>query len=339
MSTVFVLGAGASKAMFGLPLMNNFFSNYKPEIYPNLQKFLERYFRYSLDNGVNINMEEVTTCLALQSDRVGSFGQIELPELRLAREEFNNYVFETLNSPVPNENIDKLFEEIGLDLKSFSNDLDDKQNIITFNYDLGIDRLLYKVSNKSYNNLASGTILTRLKMLLGQTDTYGGPRPSLFWKYRNSGVYLKLHGSLDWLYCPNEQCFHHQIFFPNQSENEDFNDKVCYPCGLCGSPLAPVIIPPSLLKTFDLFPKLSLFWHLAYKKLVQAERVVVIGLSFAASDYYLRWLFKNSLAPRFGDNPPRIEIVDVSCKPKEILTEITGVPVIFRDDLIELLQT
>jgi len=134
--------------------------------------------------------------------------------------------------------------------------------------------------------------------LLARGAVLGGPRPSLLPNQVEAGFYLKLHGSLDWLYCVNQECPSHRQFFANWMDNKAVHNNPGDPCEMCGSALVSVLVPPTMMKSFTQFPKLGLLWSLAHRELSTADRIVVFGLSFAASDYYLRWLFRSAITER-----------------------------------------
>jgi len=89
-------------------------------------------------------------------------------------------------------------------------------------------------------------------------------------------------------------------------------------------------------KSFEKFPKLGLLWSLAYRELSQAEQIVIWGVSFAASDYYLRWLFKKAVVEKA--HKPKIFVIDIDdCAPKRV-KEITGISPIHQRTLDEFLE-
>ncbi len=146
-----------------------------------------------------------------------------------------------------------------------------------------------------------------------------------------AGFYLKLHGSLDWLYCNNEVCTYHRSFFANWIGSSDLHNRSGDPCVMCGAPLVSVLVPPTMMKSFAQFPKLGLLWSLAHRELSEADRIVVFGLSFAASDYYLRWLFRSAVTDR-ADQPRIFNINTDGGISSEAIRSLTGVqPVNCKD--------
>jgi hypothetical protein len=211
-------------------------------------------------------------------------------------------------------------------------------SVIILNYDLVIDTLIKKrISDDSKSKLG------RLYELLGhdirgswQVMTWEAESPALWSRDTKIGFYLKLHGSINWLYCPNPNCGNHQIFFPNQ----DMDDKAGDLCTLCGVPIESVSVPPTMHKTFEKFPKLGFLWSLAYRELNIADKIVIFGVSFAPSDYYLRWLFKKAITDRDRKNNPILINIDKPDKGPEVcnkIESITGIEPEFFPTLDEYL--
>jgi len=133
--------------------------------------------------------------------------------------------------------------------------------------------------------------------------------PTQYHKDAGKGIYIKLHGCINWLYCPNPLCGYHQSIFPNPFRPE-VRIELHAPCGRCGTPLGLVIIPPTLRKSFERFPKLGYLWHLAFKELKEADRLVFWGIGLPKSDYLLRWLIRESITQREKER----ETVIVNCE-------------------------
>lgn len=268
--TVYFLGAGASKASdFELPVMTGFFreEDFDSKEYSNLHKFIKENFPNIPFK--EINLEEMITCLELSLDKFSSFG--EHPEVYLyeARREFDKYVKKRLiYNPVEGKRWCSRHKVVFEKLK-------DEDTVITLNYDLIVDYTLFEISPKDNSgSLTLDCLLYRMYSLLGKMQLMSGERPSLYHDYTKIGHYLKLHGSIDWLYCINQTCGNHQLFFPNWIGSPQIHNQPGDLCSLCGSPLVSVIIPPTMHKSFENFPKLGFLWSLAYRELKQADKIV-----------------------------------------------------------------
>lgn len=253
--TVYFLGSGASKEAFRLPCMKDFFraDDLTGPDYPNLAEFINKRFPGTSPNDLNI--EDVITCLELSLDRVGSFGRIHDSYVFDARREFDKLVAKRLT--IPEGAASDLHESLmGKDMaeKSCAN------TVITVNYDLIIDQILYRNSTKDGSPVSFECKLGRTYSLVDEArlTLYSGRRSSLDPRGMESGFYLKLHGSLDWLYCRNEACTHHRSFFANWVGSSDLHNRSGDPCVMCGAPLVTVLVPPTMMKSFAQLPKLGL---------------------------------------------------------------------------------
>lgn len=331
--TVYFLRAGASHASdFQLPTMKDFFreEDFSPGGYDNLKSFTEKTF-----SGVpfsQLNLEEVITALELSLDTFGSFGQQPEVHVYEARREIDRYIKRRLTT-----SDDRACEQHKKIIDADLAGKDSKDSIINLNYDLIADHTLYELSPRNdIKQLDHGCLLDRMYNLLGETQLIHGKRASLYPKHKQLGFYLKLHGSIDWIYCPNTTCANHQLFFPNWLGSDAVHDEPGSLCSICGSPLVSVILPPTMHKTFEKFPKLGLLWSLAYRELNEADRIVVFGVSFAPSDYYLRWLFKKSVVER--ESKPTIFDIDTSDRASREIETVTGVRPIHKESLDDFLE-
>lgn len=308
---VYLLGAGASAASdFNLPTMNDFFKkDFYEWRYPFLFKFIERYLRGRPLQ--SLNLEEVITFLELGIDKFGRFGEEIDIDLYKARYDFKNFIYDKLNYPA----IDG--RKWCSKYKGFLEHLRDKYSIITLNYDLILENTLREIEK---DRPIESRILNSMNGLLESvTRLFDGDRPNICGEDRHRGYLLKLHGSINWFYCPNENCTHHQAFYTEPLEESiDFNLKGEV-CKACGDLLAPVIIPPTMEKSFSEFPKLGFLWSIAYKKIKEARSLIIIGVSFAEADYYLRWLIKSAFNNKAHNSLCSISVVN---KDKQIIDKV-----------------
>jgi hypothetical protein len=256
----------------------------------------------------------------LSLDTFGALGGHPEPYIYEARIELDRYIAAKLS--IDTAKPCKLHEKIINTELAGENSVD---SIITLNYDLVVDSTLYAKSPRRNGDkyLESDCLLVRMYDLLGVTlyvDT--GESLSLSREKSNLGLYLKLHGSIDWFYCPNPECGYHQRFSPNRIGSDSSHNRSGDLCNLCGSPIISVIVPPTMYKTFEKFPKLGLIWSLAYRELNVADKIVIFGVSFASSDYYLRWLFKKAITER--KNQLVIFNIDTNPDVAKEIKKITG---------------
>jgi histidinol phosphatase-like enzyme len=132
--------------------------------------------------------------------------------------------------------------------------------------------------------------------------------------YRNhekSGKLLKLHGSLNWLYCPN--CHRldvsvsrsgrrfskalQELFIAQGGETNDLEHRyTCHgsPCTNCGVFVRPVMITPTQKKDYR-NPHIGQVWYKAEELLRSASSAVFVGYSMPTDDVEVIYLFKRGL--------------------------------------------
>jgi len=117
------------------------------------------------------------------------------------------------------------------------------------------------------------------------------------------GCLLKVHGSLNWLYCPN--CHRldlgvapsgRTVKVRGQLYNLDSEyGRRGSPCSECETLLRPVLITPTHLKDYR-NPHIARVWYEAARALREAKRAIFIGYSMPEDDVEVIYLFKRGLA-------------------------------------------
>jgi hypothetical protein len=173
-------------------------------------------------------------------------------------------------------------------VKKLRND-GDLQNIVflTTNYDLLLDNALTRHTNRAVNFTLPD---------YGFNYNLGFPH-----QYNQSSIpYLKLHGSLNWLYCP--RCIQIDLTpFYKSAFQVTYESTQCS----CGQPKLPVIIPPTYLKDISNLHLIQV-WNKAETELRDVERVIFCGYSLPQSDLQIRYLLKRCQINR--DNPRTFNI-------------------------------
>ncbi|MGC4048914.1 MAG: hypothetical protein QM757_05250 [Paludibaculum sp.] len=131
------------------------------------------------------------------------------------------------------------------------------------------------------------------------------------------GSLLKLHGSLNWLYCRTCQrlelgatdstrflSIYGQIIGPDLRSSFTSDGA---PCGVCGRQLRPLLVAPSHLKDYR-NPHLGLVWYEAQRILRQSNRAIFVGYSLPDDDVEVVYLLKRGLA--HITDPKRITVVE-----------------------------
>ena len=105
---------------------------------------------------------------------------------------------------------------------------------------------------------------------------------------------LKLHGSLNWLYCTN--CGRIYV----DQDNIGIHDEECGYCEqMTTAPklyLDPLIITPTILKEYNNL-HIKNIWQNAFIDIQEASEVVFIGYSLPLADYEFKYLLKKAIKP------------------------------------------
>jgi len=139
--------------------------------------------------------------------------------------------------------------------------------------------------------------------------------------YRNAdrfGCLLKIHGSLNWLYCPN--CHRLELGVAPSGRtvkvlNTLYDLDSRYgatgaPCVECQTRVRPVLITPTHLKDYR-NPHIARVWYEAARALRDAERAIFVGYSMPEDDVEVIYLFKRGLAKM---DPRQITVVEYAGK-------------------------
>lgn len=307
-STIYLLGAGASAASeFELPLMKGFFASPTfSEKYRSLYPYIRKYFNHF--STYDINVEELITHVEISLEKY-KYSDFEIHTA--CQKDLLNYITERLQIP---ERTPCKYHGILFDKLDKAND-----SVLTLNYDCIFEQSIY---NREGETVSPFSFLGRSLRLLGYSH-YKIVDTEIFDRAEyQEGFYIKLHGSVDWLYCPNTICMKHQNFqvYPFWDEKRH-RRQPGEPCDICGSPLQRVIVMPTMKKTFDNYPKLGFLWETAFKKLKESEKLVLIGTSLAVSDYYLTWLIREASV---GKDNFKVEVVNRSKEPAIRAKELTA---------------
>jgi hypothetical protein len=247
---------------------------YLAQVFPNLEPS-------------EYNLEEVLSHLDLSRSRSAAWGYDSMEVAQQVAQHYaavlaivNARLTVPLDSPCP------------IHLELFGR-LEKRDTILSFNYDLIADVVLTKLETPDGKDRPeSHSRIAKLPQVIGNPMFFGGSPPSLMPQEEERGFYLKLHGSLDWLHCSTTNCPNNQRVFATLSEILGEGQASGRPCRICGAALTQMIVPPVATKKNDDRGRLAFVWNLAVRELMLAECVVLIGLSFAPSDFDLRWLLR-----------------------------------------------
>ncbi len=184
------------------------------------------------------------------------------------------------------------------DLHKFANLLLSSDTILNFNWDLLLDNILSreKFLKRIYQNEDTNIdvhniyykFLWKLS-LWGRNliDEIGLRPPYLNWNNAD-GYYLKLHGSIDWVFCNNELC----RGFGEGIPIEKIQEK--YYCSSCHESMYPLLIPPVLNKQYRKYHLIRRIWNTALKEIENVTDLIIWGYSLPETDFYSIWLLRNA---------------------------------------------
>lgn len=164
--------------------------------------------------------------------------------------------------------IDKLIEAGEIKYTSF----------ISLNYDIILDNVLADIYDSFH--LDYGIDFINFQW---EGDWH---KPSM----RKSILLLKIHGSLNWVYCPT--CDQIEL----EPKTKEGAIKACTgekKCRDCNSLMEPVIIPPTFYKDMK-NPFIQQIFNKTFKILRKTDRIIFCGYSFPDADMHLKYLIKKA---------------------------------------------
>lgn len=297
MKSVLLLGAGASAASrFALPTMAGFFDPIEG-VDGTLREFLSWFYPGRAPN--DYNLEEVLAFLDISRARLPLWGVAPTVPHRFPKGELYSELIRFVKQRLA------IPETQSCDLHTaLCRTLTADDSIISLNYDVVMERSLGLLEDElnSTKRDYGETRLGKVPGLIGTVIRFMQPTPSLINREQEGGFYLKLHGSLDWLFCPTAGCYNNANLYSTEVSGHEGQTEGA-PCRYCGSALQVYIIPPVATKRLEDRGRMAFIWNLALREVMAAEEVVIVGLSFAASDFELRWLLRQALLLRNAPLP------------------------------------
>ena len=165
--------------------------------------------------------------------------------------------------------------------------LDGETSLITYNWDTLLDRELPDYVSPGQQGPKETSLHWEYRRIctaeaLNTFDGLDRPPPTL--KIKSKPAYLKLHGSVDSVYCKNQYCRNYMMPFRVVSSPEN------HICSECYENVVPFLVPPVQNKPIRQFPHIRKAWMLASKILSEAEEVVIWGYSLPVTDHWSKWL-------------------------------------------------
>ncbi len=302
MKTAIFLGAGAS-ASEGAPTQNTLFRDYfikiqgyhqQGDMERELATFFLSMFHIDVDNSDLMSIsfptfEEALGILDLAERRKETFKDFDLENIAVNsnRIRFIRQYLIMLMAKIIDE---KLLASKGIhatlvdNLKS-SNLLKDTVFVST-NYDILIDNAL--------------TALYPDIMLDYGVDFTNFNEPNGWIKPDDNATRLyKIHGSLNWLYCPT--CNHLTLTPKEKGVIRLLTNPRDALCPDCESLIIPIIVPPTYFKDMsNVF--LSTIWNKAEHALRNVDHIIFCGYSFPDADIHIKYLIKRIQTNRVRRN-------------------------------------
>lgn len=283
--TIYILGAGFSAAA-GVPTQGALLGKVLEGHDGNgLIDFIHRVFGLDADNAGSLALEDVYTAIHKAVSRNQAIKGYDTESLKGLEQVLTRKISEAINI-----NIRRDLDETGY-LAQFIQHLQNSARtnscaVISLNWDILLDRRLGKTGpNQPKTYIDYGTHCTGL----GNDDDR--VKPALLAKRDREPVvpFLKLHGSLNWLVCP--QC---DRLYVNWNRKIALETHTCRACEHDAIKLQPTIILPTFQKTLDTFHYRHI-WNQAATELSEATKLVFIGYSFPLADFDFRALITKHL--------------------------------------------
>ncbi|MBE6034725.1 SIR2 family protein [Aminipila sp.] len=303
--TVIFLGAGASKAD-GAPLQRELFKSYFKacedekfnEIFnikhSKVKELVDRYFKNFFDFSNNFDyrnaefptFEEALGILDLAIERNEKY-KSELGNLYKYRmalifsmAQAIQYKIEASKSGVQGESHTKLIENLA--------DVIEEEHIsfISTNYDIILDNVLgSKFEEVDYGfypmeNLNCG---------------------------KNGAKLLKIHGSLNWKYCP--VCKSIEAKTGQEVTLSIVDNPGAVKCNNCDADAQYIIVPPTYYKDMNNV-YLANIWNNAEKLLREAEHIIFSGYSLPSADMHIKYLLKRAELNRSKDSKFKATVIN-----------------------------
>lgn len=306
---VILLGAGASCSE-GAPRQSKLFNRaFKSDCHSRIDPsgHLKKYFRIfwgidiekdNLDSVIFPTFEEALGMLELARNRHEAFKKFysdaNSRNIDHTIEDLIYLIAEVLKTTLQNKNI----HHTTLINNLKENDLLLQCCFVSLNYDILIDNALISAKDKCDIDYDVDFANFYYKSP-NEYENWYRPDPEKAVKL------LKIHGSLNWLYCP--VCNRITITPKNKSVPEiayvEREEKgLAVSCGICGGKFSPILIPPTYYKEMANY-HLSHIWYQAEQKIRSCKKIFFCGYSLPDADMHLKYLLKRGVMNRIQEAP------------------------------------
>jgi NAD-dependent SIR2 family protein deacetylase len=185
--------------------------------------------------------------------------------------------------------LDKKLELIAFDSEIYKKFIEyicknsENVSLVSLNWDTLVEKLIKKYCHKKMLDYCFYTYGLRNSEHISHINLKATGKENL--------KIVKIHGSINWLYCPNCQ---RVIVDDEDIESIAQNNLTCRYCkeySKLDVSLENFIVTPTILKKFDNL-HLKYIWNNAFIEIQEAEMVTFIGYSLPKADYEFMYLLK-----------------------------------------------
>jgi len=305
------LGAGASAAE-GAPIQANLFRDYftminaRPTPRASHEKAIADFFSVLWDIDVSTNSGEVIFPTFEEA-----LGILDLADLN--NQSFKQFPILNFNSDSGKVSQLRMFlvflmadilkeklKQRGEQHRKMVINLHESQKIrdvffITTNYDILCDNALLEFWEIRHQKVDYGVDFVNF----GE-DIF--PKP-----YDEGTKLFKIHGSLNWLYCPT--CNNLRLTPYQKGVSELMTNPEHASCSRCQTFYSPIIVPPTFYKNLsNIF--LGSVWNKTEASLLDAEHLIFCGYSFPDADIHIKYMLKRAQKNRISGKPFKVSVVN-----------------------------
>jgi NAD-dependent SIR2 family protein deacetylase len=296
--------------MLGAPLMQNFLTQarelrYSQGLAEKLKPIFDRVFEYQGDllrtkAYLSSDLDNVENLFSML-DMDWQIHSVEVDKsrsekLRIIRESLFALVIETLRGVQQSHRFVEYYQIIKF-LATAA-----ESSFITFNYDMAVEAALEQFDRTGRPDFAVDY----------------GVNPSRLNTSANKRTVLKLHGSLNWVYCTACKRFSmpKNPLLPDELESNRHllhDEKSCLEL----KKFINVIIPPTWNKT-NYLDEITKVWYAAVSEISQATHLFIIGYSFPRTDVFFDQML--GLALRDSKNLKKVVVLNPSAETKTVIS-------------------
>jgi NAD-dependent SIR2 family protein deacetylase len=280
---VFILGAGFSypaKLPLQAKLLDSLLKDRDLEYladYENIDEFIEKSFKEYFD------LEDIFTILDRAYLNEEHFQQYKWLDIYKIRQSLIRLIINLIDKKLNNnESYENKYEKFINYICENNNDV----SIISLNWDTLVEKLV----KKNHQDI----MIDYCFYTYGIDRSEHIPHINLKARGKDNLKIVKIHGSINWMYCPNCQRVIVDDKNINSIAKDDLKCNYCQEYSNLDIALENFIITPTILKKFDNL-HLKYIWNNAFIEMQEAQKITFIGYSLPKADYEFLYLLKKVL--------------------------------------------